>query len=186
MESKKALVLGVVGVVVVVGIALAAITVRRSSTVAPGGGTGKAPAGAELPGGVSTRAAVPVNVVVPDAKATGTPANVAIPQTTAPANSANSATFRKYGVKLEGGKFAPDTIIVNQWDTVHIDLTAVDGDFDFTQADFGFKLALPKGVAKVLEFSATGQGNFLFYCTVCGGPEKGPQGHLIVTTPKKP
>ncbi len=185
MQDKKALLLGVAGVVVVVIIALVAITVRRS-TVAPQGGKGKAPAGEQLPGGVSTRAAVPVNVVVPDAKATGTPANVAIPSTTAPANSANSATFRKFGIKLQGGKFVPDTVIVNQWDTVHMDLTAVDGDFDFTQSDFGFKLPLPKGVAKVLEFSATGQGNFLFYCTVCGGPEKGPQGHLIVTVPKKP
>lgn len=183
VDSKKFLVVGVVGVAIIVVVALAVVFLKRGAPVA-GPAKPAVDQNRQLPGIISTREAAPAEIAVPDAKATGTPANVAIPKTTAPANAANSATFRSFDVSVQGGKFAPDTVIVNQWDTVRISLTAVDAAYDFTQADFGFKLPLPKGEAKMLEFSASGQGDFLFYCTLCGGPDKGPKGHLIVTTPK--
>jgi len=183
--DKRPLVFGVIGVGIVLIVAAVLFASRNGESIIK----------IELPKGIQevqspsssvTRKAVPVNVVVPDEKAKGIPENVAVPKVTAPSNFSNSATYRAFDIVVKGGLFVPDTIIANQWDTVHINLTAMDRDYDFTQSDFGFKLPLPKGQVKALEFGVTGQGNFLFYCVSCGGPASGPRGHLIVTVPKKP
>lgn len=186
--SNKTLIAGVVGVVVVIALIVVAFTLQPSDQKSGGEGTVTAPGvtgPAQLPLGASTRTAAPENVVVPTENSTSVPANIAVPKTTAPANPGNTATFRSYDIKIEKDKYIPDTIIVNQRDTVHINFTAVDKDYDFTQTDYGFKSSLPKGQTKVVEFGASGQGKFIFYCSICGGPEKGPRGTLIVTEPKK-
>ncbi|MBI2888913.1 MAG: cupredoxin domain-containing protein [Candidatus Liptonbacteria bacterium] len=192
MSNKKPLIAAVVGVIVIIIVVVIAVSLKPSGQPSVGGGTGAGtvPVGgagpAQLPLGASTRTSAPQDAVAPTENATSLPANIAVPKTTAPANAANTATFRSYDIKVNGGKYIPDTIIVNQKDTVHINFTAVDRDYDFTQTDYGFKSPLPKGETKVVEFGASGQGDFTFYCSVCGGPEKGPQGHLVVTAPKKP
>ncbi|MCR4328714.1 MAG: hypothetical protein NUV53_04365 [Patescibacteria group bacterium] len=185
MLDRKSLILGAAGIIVVIIIAVIAISMRQGRS---GGGVGTETSSggsqSSEAGVLRTREEAPLNVVVPDSHTANAPVNVAIPETTAPSNPTESATFRRFSISVNGGKFIPDTVIVNQWDTIHLTFTAVDKDYDFTQADFGFKLPLPKGVTKDLEFGATGQGNFLFYCVSCGGPEIGPKGHLIVTVPK--
>ncbi|MBM3257450.1 MAG: hypothetical protein FJY98_03980 [Candidatus Liptonbacteria bacterium] len=184
MENKKVLVAGVVGIVVLTGIAFLAAS-KRPASPSPVGAGKVIPPEKQLPLGESTRTAAPQNIVVPDEKTTGAAANVAIPKTTGPGDVANTSTFRSYEIKVEKNKFIPDTVIVKQGDAVKIEFLAVDKEYDVTQADYGFKLQLPKGVKKTLGFSAAGQGDFLFYCTLCGGPEEGPKGHIIVTSPKQ-
>ena len=108
------------------------------------------------------------------------PANVAAPSIVAAANASGSA-FRSFEIKVEGGHFTPDTVIVRQGDTVHIDVTGVDRAYDFTQPDYGFKTLLLKGQSKQIEFNASASGKFKFYCAACGGPDKGPVGYIIIS-----
>ncbi len=171
-------IVALVAVVVAVLVGLGVYVKRVSS---PAGKGAQAVAGtAALSGGSATREVPPADIAVPGVNATDVPSNVAIPNTTVPASAGGGSMFRSFDVQIAGGKFVPDTVIVNQGDTVRLNLTAVDGAYDFAQTDFGLRLALPKGQTKVQEFSATAAGNFLFYCSSCGGPAKGPQGRLVV------
>lgn len=131
---------------------------------------------------VSTRGSAPTNVAVPEKGANNVPENVATPTVVGPAGVNTTASYRSFDISAAGGKFTPDTVIVRVKDTVHINLTAVDRDYDFTQPDYGFKVPVPKGQSKPIEFGATAPGKFTFYCSVCGGPDRGPVGYLVVVT----
>ncbi len=133
---------------------------------------------------LATRQDVSGNVPVPYAKTIDQSANVAIPNVVSPADYLNTASFRSYNIKIEGGKFMPDTIVVNQRDEVRINFTAADKDYDVVQPDYGFKFSVNKGEMKIFQFNADAQGDYLFYCEMCGGPSKGPRGHIIVVPPK--
>jgi hypothetical protein len=37
-----------------------------------------------------------------------------------------------------------------------------------------------QGETKILEFQANQEGSFTYYCSTCGGPEKGPMGNIII------
>ena len=71
-------------------------------------------------------------------------------------------------------------MVVKQGDTVNLELTAVDANYGFTQPDYGFNAAIPDGKTQTIQFQALNVGNFTFYCASCGGPSKGPVGHIIV------
>jgi len=170
----------VVVVVVIVFVALIVMFASRTSPAqGPGGETATATTTAPVavPG---TRAAVSGTIVVPEKGATDVPENVAVPTVVGPAGPATSASFRSFDVRAVGDAFVPDTINVYQRDTVRINMTAVDKDYDVTQPDYGFKVLVPKGATKPIEFGATASGKFTFFCAACGGPEKGPVGYLVV------
>ncbi len=167
-------------VIVILAVATAGIFtgIKRNQTV-------PAPATSETAPGVSgggspTRAPAPEHIVVPDKTSANIPQNVAKPSVQAPANPLNSATFRGYAIRAANGAFSPDTIIVKQGDTVHLELTAVDKDYDFTQPDYGLTIPMPRGQAKSFQFDATATGKFTFFCKSCGGPSQGPTGSLVV------
>lgn len=125
----------------------------------------------------STRTKAP-DVVVPDANATNLPKNVAKPETVIPSGS---AAIRIFEIKADANKFTPDTLIVNNRDTLKIKLTAVDKDYDFTQPDYGLLNYLAKqGQTRTIEFGTSAPGKFTFYCASCGGPDKGPVGYLVI------
>ncbi|MBI2623585.1 MAG: cupredoxin domain-containing protein [Candidatus Liptonbacteria bacterium] len=185
MKHKNSLIIALVGVLVIVVLVVVAVVLRKRGAV-PQEEKSPAPAvRATTTGEIVTRAAVPVNVTVPGEKAVNVPANVAVPVSTAPSSPIYNSTHRTFEFKVEGGKFAPDTLIVNKGDVLRVKITAVDRDYDFTQPDYGIALPLKKGAAVSSEFGVSAEGNFLFYCKSCGGPESGPAGHLIVV-PKKP
>lgn len=132
---------------------------------------------AQNPNQSPTMAKAP-DVEVPNASATNLPKNVAKPETVIPSGS---AAIRIFEIKAAGNKFTPDTLIVNNRDTVKIKLTAVDKDYDFTQPDYGLLNYLAKqGQTRTIEFGTSASGKFTFYCETCGGPDKGPVGYLIV------
>ncbi|MBI2888915.1 MAG: cupredoxin domain-containing protein [Candidatus Liptonbacteria bacterium] len=186
MQEKKYLMLSIAGIVLVVILAIVAITVRRSAVVPGGEKQGQVLSGTQAPGEVSTRQAAPADVKVPELNASGTSANVGVPQVAVGSSrdAASSARYRSFDVKVEGNAFAPDTVIVNQGDTVRINLLAVDKDYEFIQPELGYNFPLLKGKSQPLAFSATSAGDFLFYCASCGGPSSGPKGHIIIA-PKK-
>ena len=171
MSTNKILVVAVIVIVIVVAGVWFYLGGGFGGVSAPA-----APAG----GGTETRSDAPSDVVVPDVGATNVPANVAVPQNVAPAAPGVSAKFRSFEIKVDGGKFVPDTLAVNVGDTVNVKITAVDKDYDFVQPDYGFSFPLPKGIQKTLEFGATTEGKYTFYCSSCGGPDKGPVGYIIV------
>ena len=180
-NKKREILLIVIGAVVIFGAVLLLVWRGPGSpggTLSPGGGipaAGTAPA----QNGPVTRGAAPSNVMVPDSASSSVPSNVAKPQLVAPTRPNSDARFRSFSIGVSSSGFVPDTVIVKVGDTVHLVITAVDKDYDFAQPDYGFNVALLKGQAKVVEFQATAEGKFTFYCKSCGGPAKGPVGYII-------
>jgi len=129
------------------------------------------------------RSEVPVNIIVPDqnTKLTDTEKKVtAIPTVVAAAAPGVEAKFRSFDVKADGGVFTPSKIIANTGDTVHINFTAVDKDYDITFPSYSMKQTAKKGQTKVLEFQAVEVGSFLYYCDACGGETSSAKGSIIV------
>lgn len=130
-----------------------------------------------------TRKAVPEGVTVPEMQ-TIVPDNlkeqIAVPTAAVPVVEGSSAQIRIFNVKAQADKFIPEKIIVNQGDTVHIEFTAVDKAYDFTLSGYNMKQAPKQGETKQLEFQALQDGDFIYYCSACGGLQSGPQGHIIV------
>lgn len=167
-----------VGVVVVIFVVVVAVS-RRS---APGGGVTPSVGGDadKTPSGPVTREAPPQNIAVPDKGAKNVSPNVAVPNVVSTGNSANTISYRSFNIKAEGGGFSPSTVIVKQGDTTEINITAVDRDYDFTQPDYGFRVPIPRGTTKKIQFAATAAGKFTFFCSICGGPSNGPVGYVVV------
>ena len=131
---------------------------------------------------VVTREAPPSNVVVPDTGTTNVPTGVAVPESVSPSQTGSSQDLRTFAIQANAGAFIPDTVIMKKGDTVHINITAVDRDYDFTQPDYGANgIKIPKGTTKAIDFDGTAPGKFMFYCSSCGGPTKGPVGYIIIT-----
>lgn len=144
-------------------------------SVVPGG-----PESAAVSQGPVTRLPAPSGISVPNATSLNVPANVAKPSAVTPAGPNRSASFRKFSISVSGNQFTPSDVIVNVGDTVHLDITAADKEYDFAQPDYGYFKPLPKSMTTPVEFQATAAGKFTFYCRACGGPAKGPVGYIIV------
>ena len=127
----------------------------------------------------ATWADAPAKIVVPE-KGSPVAANVAPPETVGAAAPGSSSDYRSFTVKINLNAFVPDTVIVNQGDVAHVNITAVDHDYDFFQPDYGLSAVIPKGQTKTIQFGATASGKFTFYCKSCGGPEQGPVGYLVI------
>jgi len=125
---------------------------------------------------------VPKNIQVPEKGETNLADNVAPPKNVVSLEreESPSSAVRFFEVKVENDKFIPGTIIIYQGDRPSIRMTAIDKDYDFTQPDYGLSGKLIKGEMKKIGFEAGLAGDFLFYCASCGGPSKGPVGHLII------
>ncbi|MEK9173512.1 MAG: hypothetical protein AAB594_03015 [Patescibacteria group bacterium] len=122
----------------------------------------------------------PPNVVVPEKDTQNLPGNIAKPEVFYELKRRPGTGLRVFSLTIEGDTFKPDTVIVNEFDRVKINLTAVDKDYDFTQPDMGRPMKIPKGTTEFIEFQAQGGKKLTFYCALCGGPEKGPIGNIII------
>lgn len=176
----KRLVIGaIIGAAVLVAVAFYLGSRLPGQSIWPPGGLSGLYGGGTEPQSV-TRAEVPSDITVPGAGATNVPDGMAVPKTEVQAAPGVDSKLRAFDISVNRDEFSPSTVAVNVGDTVHINLTAVDKDYDFTQPDYGFNMPLPKGVKKVLEFQVSNEGKFTFYCKSCGGPDKGPVGYIIV------
>lgn len=185
MDAKKKIIIVIALAVVILAVIVFAgyewrANAPTTSSSAPAANSNSGAASAPTPS-IVTRTAVPANTVVPNKGATSTPANVAVPAVQGPGDPAGDVSIRKFNIKIQNDVFSPSTVIVKKGDTVDIALTAVDANYGFTQLDYGFNAPIAKGQTKSAQFQALESGDFLFYCGSCGGPSKGPVGHIIVT-----
>lgn len=183
MSNTKKIV-GVVIIVVVIAIVAVVWYEHPISVPAPGApgssGTASTNPVASITPSSTTRTAVPANVTVPNKGATSTSSGVAVPAVQSVGDPAGNVQYRSFSINIQSNAFVPDTVIVNQGDTVDLEITAVDANYSFTQPDYGFNAPIAKGKTQRIQFQALQSGNFLFYCSSCGGPSSGPMGHLIV------
>lgn len=178
--SRKVLITVAVGVVVLL-VVLVWASLKKSETgfnYNPTNLPGKTP---EEPPGPVTREVAPTNVVVPGREAKNVPKDVAVPSVVSPGSPSGDTSYRSFSINISGNQFLPSTVIVKKGDTINLNFTATDHDYDFTQPDFGLKALLPKGSNKRVQFGATVTGKFTFYCSSCGGPSQGPVGYVIIT-----
>ncbi len=116
------------------------------------------------------------NEVIPESQRE----EIAIPTVVVPAAPGVESSFRNFNISAEGGKFIPEKIIVKVGDTVHVNFTAVDSDYDIVFPSYNMKQIAKKGQTKVLEFQALQDGSFTYYCEACGGPEGPTTGSFII------
>ena len=132
------------------------------------------------------REEVPVNVVVPDVDtelSEEEKKEIALPTVVVPAAPGVDAKFRDFNISAENDVFVPNKIIANVGDTVHVDFTAVDKDYDIVFPSYNMMQRASVGQTKILEFQALQEGSFTYYCSSCGGPESGPKGTFIIVNP---
>jgi heme/copper-type cytochrome/quinol oxidase subunit 2 len=181
MDSTKKIIFYTVVIVVVVALLAWAVWYGKHP-----GGAGLSPSsnsgstGASTTSTSATRAAVPANTAAPNKGTSSTPANVAVPAIQGVGDPAGNVDFRSFNIAIANGAYSPNTVIVNQGDTVNLEVTAVDAAYGFDQPDYGFNAAIPQGKTQTIQFQALQSGDFTFYCVSCGGPSKGPVGHIIV------
>lgn len=176
MEPQNRILVSAISIVVfiVVGILLVGRWVINRNSLNSNGTAASGTAHGSI-----TRAPVPQDAVVPEGQ-THVPLGVANPAYVGPSGPNTEAGFRSFVLKIQKNRFDPETVIVNEGDTVHLSITAVDKGYDFTQPDYGFHVPLPPGKAKIVEFGAVATGKFTFFCELCGGIKSGSVGYLIV------
>lgn len=127
---------------------------------------------------------VPADVKVPSVNEKLTDAQkkeIAVPTVVTPAAPGVTTQFRSFNISGDQGKFFPSKIIGRMGDTMHINFTASDKDYDIVFPSYNMKATARKGETKVLEFQAVQEGDFTFYCQLCGGLTSGTTGHVIIT-----
>jgi len=129
------------------------------------------------------RAEVPADIVVPGTDtqlSEEQKKEIAIPVVVVPAAPGSSSSFRNFKITAENNTFTPTKVIANVGDTVHIDFTAVDKDYDIAFPSYNMKGSAIQGQTRIIEFKARKEGSFSYYCPSCGGPETGPMGQIII------
>jgi heme/copper-type cytochrome/quinol oxidase subunit 2 len=183
---------------IIVGVVIIAVFILGNSVgwweVKPGGVSNNKQAGA--PAGATTTAAgyiapniqnalptvqggtrqeIQQKIATPGTGATGTPPGVAIPTVV---QQTGAIASRDFNITGAGGKFSPDTIVVNQGDVINLTLSASDGTYNIFFPDFGVTLTAQKGGTATAQFQPSNYGQYQFYCKdVCSG---NPKGTLIV------
>jgi plastocyanin len=190
MNNKKILIAGGLGVILILLIILAIMNAAKKPvppTSVPAN-TGNKP---EItipvaigPGGQDQfRAEVPAGLQVPGTSTVLTEEQkkiIAVPTTVVDAAPGTSAQRREFNISATGGKFVPAEVIARMGDTVHVNFTAVDGDYDIVFPSYNMKQVASKGQTKILEFQALKDGSFLYYCDSCGGPDGPTTGKIII------
>lgn len=129
--------------------------------------------------GRTTRGPIPYDASVPDQGDTQVATDTAVPGLVAPAGPKTSALFRSFSIRAVNNSFSPSKIVVYRGDTVSINITAEDHDYNFVQPDYGFNVLIRKGESKVVEFSATAAGTFTYYCSMC--ENNSVEGKILIT-----
>lgn len=113
---------------------------------------------------------------------TGVPADAAISAPDAEALASTNVTekFRVYDIAITKDGYNPDAITVNRGDVVQLNLTAIDGPYDFSMPYTGLWQAMVEGDTRQVSFGATSAGTFEFRCERICPDGKVIRGQLIV------
>lgn len=194
--NQKAILIALLGVAIVLVVLVAIDLFRKPSTESPTAEETVAPAEVmpdqedyqdvvAMPQAKKDefKAEVPIDVVVPEIDTQLTEEQkkeIAVPTVVVAAAPGVDSKFRNFQIKAEGGAFIPTKVIANAGDTVHIDFTAVDGNYDIVFPSYNMMQTASQGQTKILEFQALQSGSFTYYCSSCGGPDSGPKGNIII------
>lgn len=89
--------------------------------------------------------------------------------------------LREFDIIARRFEFEPSTIMVNQGDTVKLNITSIDTVHGLAISEFGVNVTLPVGQTKTIEFVADKTGSFTMYCSVyCGSDHLNMKGTLMV------
>ena len=102
------------------------------------------------------------------------------PDVSAPASQNTGAILGIYKMQVSVAGFNPKTIVMKKGDLLRIDLTAIDGNYDFVMPYAGLQASVKKGETKPISWGATTEGTFNFACRDFCPPGKTIQGELIV------
>ena len=105
---------------------------------------------------------------------------IAVPTVVVPAAPGVESNFRNFNISGEGGRFVPEKIIAKVGDTVHVNFSAVDRDYDIVFPSYNMSQFAKQGQTKVLEFQALQSGSFLYFCESCGGLSSEAKGTIII------
>jgi len=72
--------------------------------------------------------------------------------------------IRIFDMKVSKDGFSPNNLVVNRGDTIQINMTALDGDYDFSMPVGHFYQFSKIGETKNITFDATLDGTFVFEC----------------------
>jgi len=99
----------------------------------------------------------------------------------ASSNPALNTKMRFYDMRATSKGFTPSNIAVNKGDTVQIDFTAADGDYDLNFPYLGaYFSTVKKGETKKLPFDTSLPGTFIFECKNSCPASGRIQGTLVV------
>lgn len=129
------------------------------------------------------RQEVPEDIIVPelDTQLSEEQKNeIAVPKIVVPASSGSESNFRSFDIKAENNAFVPNKIIAKVGDVVHVNFSAVGGDYDIVFPSYNMKQVAKSGQTKILEFQAVEEGSFLYYCDSCGGENSNVKGNIII------
>lgn len=105
---------------------------------------------------------------------------IAVPTVVTESAPGAESKYRNFNIRAEADKFSPNQIIVREGDTVQINFTAVDKNYDIIFPSYNMQQTAKQGETKMLAFQAVRSGNFTYYCNICGGPDSGVTGNIIV------
>ena len=92
-----------------------------------------------------------------------------------------TSTVKEIQMTAKNWEFIPDTITVNQGDTVKLEIESVDVKHGIILSAFGVNEDLNPGETVNIEFIADKKGEFPFFCSVfCGSGHGSMDGKLIV------
>jgi len=93
----------------------------------------------------------------------------------------NEGNIKAFSMTAKQWVFIPDTITVNEGDTVKLTIESVDVDHGVMISDFNVNEHLSPGETVNIEFVADKKGTFTFFCNVfCGSGHSGMEGKIIV------
>jgi plastocyanin len=102
------------------------------------------------------------------------------PKSEAKAAPGSEASLRTFEMTATKDGFDPEEIVVNQGDTVHIDLITDGVSYDIFLPDTGHYQIIEEGDEKVLEFQALSSGTYTYLCRdICPGGKE-IKGSLVI------
>lgn len=159
MTPKQRNIIFVFGVVVLAGIVIGILT--RSGAPLPA---------SETDGGTGTNSGVaPAKNLIEDTFSASIPAGatLTVPKNEAPAsaNPALNTKIRFFELKAARSGFAPAELVVNKGDSLSVNFSATDGDYDLDIPYLGaYFSVVKKGETRKLPFDTSIPGTFVFEC----------------------
>ncbi len=174
-SNKVKIIIGVAGAVIMISVLIVGINYKSKKNI-PNGNE-------NMPVGFvesDTKKAVPEGAYVPEADQENADTDLAIPTNVVNAAPDVDAKMRMFDIRADKGIFAPSKISVRKGDTVRISISAIDKDYDFVLPDFGMRQTMKKGEKKAVEFQATNEGLYSYYCEQCGGLDSTATGTITI------